>query len=190
MRRRKIFRRKIAPAFNRLGQRLARALAEMPALRISADENGGLDVGRSRHQPRAPMGGAFPARRQVGPLVVIAGKAKAHGNDRELPGVIEFVPGDAHPVAQAVARRIVEGLAGAMDEIARRLTEDGEARRHGRLQHRARFMRQGRDEGRIHADAAGANLLMQLLELCRAIHFFFRLDFFFACGLAFPLCFA
>src|SRR5690606_9862880 len=98
---------------------------------------------------------AFGARRQVSALGVLAGKAEAHGDDGELRGVVELLARHPHPVAQAVARAVVEGKARGMYAGARRLAGDADPRGGREARDGARLVRQRAPRRPVAADAAG-----------------------------------
>src|SRR6185436_5429000 len=80
----------------------------VPFLGVAAEADDGFDQRQLSNEAGAPSCGAFPARRQVRSLRVISRKAEAHGNNCELPPIIEQLASDAEPAAQTVPGGIVE----------------------------------------------------------------------------------
>src|SRR3546814_16005086 len=70
---------------------------------------------------------ALPARWQVAALGVAPRIAEARGQEGDAAGVVEGVPVDPEPGAQAVAARVVEGQPARMDLRAGSLADDQDA---------------------------------------------------------------
>ena len=81
------------------------AVAQMPALRIAADQQDQLQLRHGREQARVPGGRAFAPRRQVAAGRIMAGKAEAHGHDGDAPLVVELLAADARARRAADPRR-------------------------------------------------------------------------------------
>src|SRR5690625_4593298 len=64
------------------------------------------------------------------------GKAESHRHDGDLIRIIESLPADSHPAAQAVAAGIIERNAGFMHFAPRRLADNEYPRISRRLYHR------------------------------------------------------
>ncbi len=138
--------------------------AEMPFLRVLPDQQRQLDL-RHRRQHLGPPGlGAGLRRRQVGALRVIAGKAEGHRHDGDARPVVEARPVEPQPVAQPVARGVVERHARRLDARPGRLAGDQQPRRRRGIQHRARRMRGRRPGEAVGAEPAARDSLGQMLE--------------------------
>src|SRR3546814_3203811 len=70
---------------------------------------------------------ALPARWQVAALGVAPRIAEARGQEGDAAGIIEGVPVDPEPAAQAVAARVVERQPARMDLRAGSLADDQDA---------------------------------------------------------------
>src|SRR5437870_586864 len=112
-----------------------------------------------------PSAGAFPARGQVSARAIMAGEAESHGHDGDPFLIVELLPGQAEPAAQAVAGRVAEGDARGVHAHAGRLAADADAGRGALAQDRVRRMRQRGAFGSVDADAAGADLAPETAEL-------------------------
>lgn len=139
------------PVPDRLRQRRGTGGTHMPLLRILADEYQQVDAGQEREKPVAPGRGTFPAWRQVAALVIQARKAEPHRNYGDARGVVELGIAYAHPLAQALARRVRERPAGRMHPRAGGLAANADARTGLNLQNGPGLVRQRPAPRIVHA---------------------------------------
>src|SRR6185312_10138962 len=156
--------RELAPSPYGFGHVLLLPRAQIAFQRVGTDEEGEREFRQGRKQWRMPERRAFFSRRQVVAVRVVAGKAETHTDDGDLFLVVKGFAIHAEPLAQAVARRIVEGQSRFMHAKARRLRDDAEIRAHAGADDGARLVRQV-----WRADAAGADFLEQTRELSCAV---------------------
>ncbi len=117
------------------------SLAQMPGLRIHADNQGQLNIRQKGQKLLAPFFSAFQPWRQIAGL---AGSriAKAHGKQGNSGTIIKHVAVNSHPAAQTLPAGIVEGNAGLMHAPARRLANNQNTGRLADLKNRARPQRE------------------------------------------------
>ena len=122
---------------------------------MQADGQDGLDRGQARENGIVPGGPALETRRQVALLEVMAGEAETHRQDRDAARIVEPSLVEVHPLAEALAGRVLKGDAAHMGADAGRLAGDDETHAFGNLENRTRLMRQRRATGALDADTAG-----------------------------------
>lgn len=125
------------PVLHGFRKRILLLVAQMPGLRILANDQGQLNIRQKAQKPLAPMFGAFRPWWQITGL---AGSriAKAHGKEGNSGAVIKHAAVNAHPAAQTLAAGIIERNAGLVDTPARRLPDNENAGRLADLKNRAR----------------------------------------------------
>lgn len=134
----------------------------MPGLSIETDQQGDLDIRQVRQQGVSPCFSTDLHGRTVTPLLAITWKTEAHRDNGDPFRIIEIRFRDLHPVAQALAGRIIEGCARLIGKVSGRLPRNQDARFGIRLQDRVRLA--------IHpgfAQAASANLFEQAFQFVR-----------------------
>jgi hypothetical protein len=132
---------------------------EVPRLGRAAHKEGEAHGRHGRQRLAAPGLGADRGGRDVPARRVVAREAEAHGDDGHAGLVVELVLADPHPLAQAHARRVHEGLAAQVGAHARRLGRDEKPRAGAEPHHGARLVggRGGAEARR--AEAAGGHAL-------------------------------
>lgn len=63
----------------------------MPGLGVETDGQHKIDLRHLGDQRRSPGGRALPTRRQVGAACILPRKTEAHGQYREIDGIVEFL---------------------------------------------------------------------------------------------------
>jgi hypothetical protein len=117
-----------APGFHRLRHSRFTPIAQMPVYGVGADSECELMLRQRGQHPRLPQRRAFRPRWLVGARRSIAGKAEAHADDGDATFIVECVAINAQPLAQAVARRIIERQARLVHAQARRLRRNQKLR--------------------------------------------------------------
>src|SRR5690606_8665009 len=120
-----------------------------------ADRQDELDTMQPGEEFAMPAPRAFTARRQIAACIIETWKAEPHRHDRDLRFVIERLAVDTHPVAQAIAGRVVERYPGRMHTGIRCLAGYEQTCRRTSPDHRSRLMRQWPAQRLLHAYATG-----------------------------------
>ena len=128
--------------------------------RRTSSRSGSAAISRGRHSgAHSRRGGRSP------PLASRPGKQKPMGTMAMRRGVVELVVGDAHPGPQPHAGGVGEWFSGGVDAGARRLAENADAGGGADAEDRARLVRQRRPRGGIAAQAAGADVGDECVEI-------------------------
>lgn len=134
-------RQKTSPILDGIAQACFAPGGKIMRLGVLADQQRKPDIRELGQDLLMPSGRAFRARREIAALA-LTGIAEPHRHDREAGLVVELVPGNTQPIAQAVTGGIVPGNAGRVNPAARRLTDDQDSgRRIGYPQNRVRAER-------------------------------------------------